>query len=656
MSLTATQAAEAEAPEPPRTAPRRRWVRTLPFLLPLAAFAVLVLTGVTTSNIGAPGLREDPSAPHGLQIGDSQEVRSDEFMTESPIWLGQIAIGPGQAVNPLNAPPNFFAQLPSGPVSSIVFFDGTVSRLGPWVPDAMLFAFKWWLPTLLLVIGMPLWFRLVTGSWRWGYLAAFLCLLAPASMWWSGRPINTLGFMFAGCALGIVGADQLGRRRWVRFVLCMLAAGVLIARFPTYYQPLAIVLGFPVILATAAFLLVRRRPWRDRLIALFSLGLSSAELTGLLIWENLPAIRAGLETVYPGERKSTGLTIFIGRIFGSTDLGFLKTTDEGMTGSNPSEVSSAFTVLLAVLLVLVVAERWRGRRTLAAATIPVAALALFWLSWCTLSYGGLGLRIPLANLVPYSRAANGVGFLAILAFCLYMTQWQRPSRVITAIGAGALAAFLSAWAGSSLQQDAMPMLSSTMIWASSVVTGAVIAALVWWPHHRATLIVAGVAAGLLTYSATPILVGLGDLRGTNASQLFIEKGAQSRETGSLWASNSIFVDALMFATGTPSLSSRQQIGPNRDEWLKLDPGGGNEGVWNRGGSYITFDWTSQADVQFANPNPDIVMIRTSPCTLASRIPELRYVVSTTPLSDSCLVQTGSFQWSGLSQTIYEVRK
>lgn len=648
----------APAPATPPRRPRSRRDRVIggmPVWLPLLAFVLLVLGGVTSSSIGFSGLREDPAAPQGFELGDPQSTRPDEFMTESPIWLGQIAVGFHHPVNPLSVSPDFFAQLPAGPVSSVVFFDGTLLQLGPWLPDAMLFAFKWWLPTLMLAIGLPYWFRRVTGSWRWGYLAAVLCFVAPASLWWSMRPINTLGFMFASCALGILGADEISRRRWARATAYLVAAGILMARFPTYYQPLAIVLGFPVLLSTVGYLLARgERSWRERIVSVVALGASGGLFTGLLVLENLPALKAGLSTVFPGDRKSTGLTISVGRIFGATDLGFMKSIDDVMNNSNASEVSTAFTVLLLVLALLVVAQRWQGDRGRAWALWPMVASALFWLSWCSLSWGAIGYRIPLANLVPYFRAANGVGFLAVLAFCLFMTQWARPARRATPLVAGLLTAFVSAWAGSSLQGDTTPLLSSTMIWFSSVLAGVAVALLVWLPHRRWPLVIAGALAALMTYNAAPVLVGLADLRGTSSSQFFLDRAPASRADGSLWASNSTFVDALMFATGTPALSSRQQIGPDTNAWEKLDPGRAHEQVWNRGGSYITFDWADGSDITFTNPNPDVILIRVSPCTLASRMPQLRYVVSTKPLQDACLTKTDTVRWSGIEQTVYRV--
>jgi len=636
------------------TSARLLWRGRLPVILPLGLYLVLTLAGITNSNIGIDTLRQDPSHHYGIEIGHAAAIRSDEYLTESAITLGQMAVGEGDALNPLSVSPNFFSQLPSGPVSAVVFFDGSMVRLGSWLPNAMLFAAKWWLPSLLLVIGMPLWFRLVTGHLRWGYLATVLTLVAPASMWWSGRPVNTLGFMFAGCVLAIRAADELERGRWLRFGAATVLAGVLFARLPTYYQPLAIMLGFPVLLATVGFILSRGYPMRVKVLTLSSLAITGGVFTTGLILESLPAIRSALQTVYPGQRKSTGETNIFGRVFGATDLGFLKPAQRNLIGTNATELASSFTVVLIIVVLLLATGRWRAERSVAAAFWPVFACAVFWLSWCTVSYGEFGRHLPLVNLVPAFRATNATGFIAVIAFCLFMSRWPPPKTLAAPAVAGVVTAFVSVWAGLSLQADLMPSLSVPKISVSALIAGMAVFALVAWPHRQVPLVAAGLAACLLTFTAMPIEVGLGDLRASPTARAFIAEGKAARERGDLWASNSTFVDALMLATGTPALSYRQQMGPVTSRWQRLDPTLAHEGVWNRGGSFIMFDWVAGPGVKWSNPHRDQIVLTASPCTIASAIPHLKFVVSTKALSDSCLVPYRTLVWNGINQVVYRV--
>ena len=159
-----------------------------------------MLAGITQSSIGISSLREDPADPSGTMIGDARSIRSDEWLSVTPVILGVMATGSTEDLNPLAAEQQFMAILPSGPVSSAVLFDGAALRLGPWLPDAMLVAARWWLPVLLLVLATPSYFFLITGSRRVGYLATALIAFAPATAWWSIAPVWILGFAMAGAA------------------------------------------------------------------------------------------------------------------------------------------------------------------------------------------------------------------------------------------------------------------------------------------------------------------------------------------------------------------------------------------------------------------------------------------------------------------------
>lgn len=628
----------------------RRWI---PLGIPVVVFVLLCLGGVTTSSLGA--LQQDPRVPVAHQIGTPETVRSDEFITETPIELGWITAGGRGTTDPLSVPPNFFAQLPSGPVSSIVFFDGTITRLGPWLPDAMLFAGKWWLPTLLLVLGLPTWFKQVTGSRRWGWVATALIFFAPANQWWSGRPVNTLGFMFAGAALMIDAQSRWSAGRRALALGEIAVAAVLIARFPSYYQPFAIILGFPVLIGTALFLLRQQAPWAAKAWAIAGTGVASAVLTAATMLESLPAIRAGLGTVYPGRRVSTGTAMSFGKVFGAPVLGTLQHLQKAMVNNNATETSSAFVVLLLVALLLRATTHWRGGPGTQLQWWSWVAITGVWLSWCLVDYGQLGSHLPLLNLVPAIRAANVVGFLATVAFCLLMAQLHKPG-IARGLAAGALAGAITALAGQSWQGNGLPGLTTTVVVVSSLVAAVVVAPAVVWPGHWLPLAAMGVAAALVTIQVNPIVAGLGDLRGSATARAMIAAGSKARAKHQLWASDSPTVDALLFATGTPALSERQQIGPNDREWLKLDPGGAHKDVWNRGGTFVRFTWSDSDTIQWSNPTIDQIVMTVSPCAVARLEPRLTHIVSTQPLTLPCLrPDPRKLVWEGGRQWVYRVR-
>ena len=131
-------------------------------------------------------------------LGEARSSRADEFLTASPLALGVTATGDTEDHNPLTASQAYLNGLPTGPATSLLFLDGSALRLGPWLPDSVLFAAKYWLGTLLLLLAAPAWFLALTGS-RWiGWFAAALILFSPANAWWSGSHANLLGFTLAG--------------------------------------------------------------------------------------------------------------------------------------------------------------------------------------------------------------------------------------------------------------------------------------------------------------------------------------------------------------------------------------------------------------------------------------------------------------------------
>lgn len=642
------------SPHPARIPVRvRRWI---PIAAPIIAYVVLVLLGITTSNIGIASLREDPSAPLGLQLGHTQAIRSDEYGTGSPLWLGQIAREGAEQVTPLSAPAGLLLQLPNGVTSSIVFFEGTALELGRFIPAQMLFAMKWWLPTLLLFLGLPIWFRQVTGKLRWGYLAAVLVAVAPGTVWWSGLAVNTIGFVAAACALTIFSSWSLAERRYVRATLGFVIAGVLFARTPTYYQPFAIMLSIPFIVATALFILLQDHRLRTRILSIIAITASSVAWAAALLWENRDVLVAGLATVYPGTRLSAGAPVAPGFVLGATNLfGIFDPASVALT--NQSELSTSFTLLIAVTTLLaMLGGRWWTDRAFAAVFVTMAVAALFWLAWISFDWGAWSSAIPLVNRVPPARATLGVGFLATIAFCLLMSRYQpRPGpKWIVPLAAALVAGGLSAAGGSFLQAGGfLPELDPIAVIVAALVCGGVVFALVRWPGRPWSMISAGLAALALTAVVSPVIFGLGDLRDSGTAQRFLDWADASRRDGTVWASDSTAVDSLMMATGTPALSGRQLVGPVASEWVKLDPGRINENVWNRGGAHVVFEWSDEG-LRFEQPFPDVIKIVGSPCVVGERLTELRYVVSSKPLDAACLTEVGAVPWSGKPQHVYRV--
>ena len=672
--MTASAATATRGPSPaaepivaePVPAVRTTWRRWLPSPwvgVPVACYLLLSVLGVTLSSIGTTYLREDPGAPPRDQLLPAAVTRSDEFLTSSPLALGVLATGRADDLNPLTAPQAFTTMLPGTPVSSVVLADGAVLRWGAFLPHEMLFAARWWLPLLLLVLGMPALLRPLTGS-RWpGLFAAALIAFAPATAWWSLSPLQLWGFLAAGtaalvrCAVLVGSPGSAGparvRGRW-RAVGWGLLSAWLLARTPLQYQPWALVVA-PVVLALGIVpLLVDRATRARRAVAIGAVGAFSLVLAGAVLWENRASIAATAGTVYPGHRVSTGGPVPVEQLFGATALADLRRYP--IIEGNPSELSSGFAVagIVAVaLLAIGVTYRSREHR---AAVWAVLVCSAPWVAWVTISFGGIGRRLPLANLVPPERAGTMIGYLAVLLLCLVLPGWRdrAPWRVVAAVTAAAVLA--AGYASSRMIVTYLPRLTPTQVWVSLLALAAVVALLVARPRWWGGYVAGSFAAFLLVWQVNPVLMGLGDLRGTAVADRMLAAGREARTDGTLWVSDDKTVDALLTASGVPALSSRQMAGPDREQWLRLDPGGAFEGVWNRGGSFVEFDWADQQQPTFANHGEDQIVVTVSPCALAERFAELGHVVSSTPIEEGCLTPVDGFGWGGVDRYVYAVSR
>nr|WP_159083855.1 hypothetical protein [Nocardioides terrigena] len=609
---------------------------------------------MSQSSIGTPELREDAANPVGVMLGEARAIRSDEYLTSTPLGIGVTATGSAEDVNPLTAPQEMLSVLPSGPITTVLFLDGTALKLGPLLPDQVLMSARGWLGTLLLVLAAPAWFRVLTGS-RWiGYFAVALIAFSPHNAWWSNTSVGILGFAFAGAVSLQRAALAAHEGRYLRAVIWGMASAVLLVRTPLLYPPWALVLVPAVVLGMAAGLLARAGARRSALVTIGSVGVLTVLLLGAVLWENWEALEAARGTVYPGARLATGAAHSMQTLFGATNLDILTEVD-AVVGGNQSEISSGFTIglVLAVLLLArgflarVVGHRW--------AVVTVLSITGFWMIWSTVDFGALGYRIPLVNMVPAGRAAQVVGHLAVILLCLVLPGTAKRGSVAFSVLAAGVTAIVTGYAGSLLRVQNVPELSVRTIWIAALAVAVVVFLLTYRPRAPWGYVLGGVLAFSLVWNVNPLLFGLADLRESSVAKDMLESGRRARADGVVWASDAYSVDTLMIATGVPALTGRQMAGPDVEEWEKLDPGRAHEDVWNRGGSFIWFTWNEDDRLVFDNPSPDAIRITGSPCVVAERLTELTTIVATRELDLDCLTEVDTFTWGGQPRWTYTVR-
>lgn len=644
-------------------AQRRTWrirgglADRLEVVVPIAVYGAASLTGATTSSLGM--LRANDVGDVAGQFGSALAVRSDEWLTAAPIELATLANG-ASMTNPLSQSPDLIYQVSSGhPFESLLFLDGNLLRLGPWLPDAMLFAAFRGFPWLLLALSLPPLLRRMGATRGLSWLATALCFLAPASLWWSFMPIRILGFAAAGSYLLMLARDRLHDRRNVTGLLLAALSGLLLARLVTFYVPWSLTVGLPLVAATGCYLLWDRRPRGSAWFAIGAGALFGAGLLALVFREQWAALHAELNTLYPGQRRLSGGAMPAHQLLGAPGLAGMD-GESTVNTSNQSEISSAYLICGVVTAFLWPSVR-RGLSSAQRAAIGALAVAtLVWVAWCAITWGSWAASIPGLSAVVPQRAAQTVGYPATLLMCLVLAAHSRvaqttsgyPLRRLAAV-AGLAAALLTGYGVSDLQRM-LPGLGPWQLWASIAITGAAAFLLVRYPRHWAPVVAVCAVAAAVAVQVNPVIFGLGEVRNSPAADRARQFSAQAKAGGYRFATDSMLTNALLVANGVPMFNGYQVTGPVRAGWREVDPTGQYEAVWNRGASYllVTFTEPPGAAPEVVELQGDIILIKTDPCWLARSSFDVARIIAGGKLDSPCARQIGQFEWAGGKQRVY----
>lgn len=630
-----------------------RWAH----VLVLVVFAVLVCTGVTTSNITQDYLQPALGGREWILAGHPQEIRWDEYLGSSPTFMSILATGNVPAFSPLAAQGGLVNRHAEGGIfDSLVFFDSSLLRLADVVPESILFSLRWWLPTILLISCMPIWFRQLGFHSRLGWLAGLVIAVSPAVAWWSTQPVSVMGYTLAGCVALLASVTRLASRKWVTGVLLGLLSAVLLAGLPAGYVVWAIVLGAPLLVVSVLRVLTLRD---------ISLGLRWGALAGIgavtlglavgLLWDLREGIIAIAGTLYPGDRRQMSMPVAFEMFFGApaTAGAARGAFDPSDVATNASELATSWNLAFIVLAGILVVTTWTGVRRAWREWVPVGFLVAWgaaWLAWSTVSFGEFSAKVPVFNLVPSMRAAQVVGTLAVLAACMLMSR-TKPGRLASGVIAGAVGA-VTLYAASLLQQSTLPNMSTAFVWLCAIGAAAATYVASQWGTRIWGVALVAVVAALPGAIVNPLTVGLAAYRDSDAAAYFSSHAHEVREAGEVWASDFRAMDVMMLANGLPSLSGPQPSGPDVDAWGRLDPSGRFEEEWNRGGSRIRIVWADDPGVRVDSQSYNVITIEANPCDLKERLPELTTIMSRDALMQDCLQETDVIDWKDTPVHVY----
>lgn len=625
------------------------------------AWVILAFGQLTTSSLS---LNSASGSNSGASVlwGEAQPTRSDEWLRSTPYWIGQWNDDhSADLLTPLE-----FRSQPTPLKTMTNWLMYPEAEIAKKFPTRVGFPLLWWAPVALSAISISLLLLRLTRSISvTGGLTA-VTIFSPAVAWWSFSPLEIL-WPAASCLLLTDRAFRTWRSAafaWSRSfkpLVLAVCAGIVASRLAFTYQPWAII-TILVFTGIAFDFLIRPnglKRFAPLLVAVTLTSVVMATIRLLLIREQYLVLAS---TVYPGQRRVSGggATIpFFSGIFGG-----LNQTDQfsqSVTGTNLSEVARGWTILLVPFLLIVTFAsvrslifRARRRRIVVATTVPLgtAVATILVLSWTFLEWpGALTVANPL-TFVTADRAAQILGVLApiILATALpvILNSFGLKVQMLASASAFLCVVLFATQAGNKLKGN-FPPLNSSQILAISLLAALAISLTMVARTTKLGLLIA-IMAGLSSIAwVNPINRGLGDL-------VLAPAVAEIREAvstgGGRAATDNFFVDAVLAANGLPQLSGLQTWGPNEEQWLLLDSTREFEASWNRGTSYLRFEWASPGEAFSVRDQGDQIFVRIDPCDTRLDNFRLTTVISVSPREDDCLEKQLDFVWGGITNWVY----
>jgi hypothetical protein len=626
-------------------------------------FAAAVLAGITTSSVGVVPLRDDPQTPPpGLLLGSPDEIRSDEFIKWTPRLLGRMQTGDVAFITELS----FDSRgTDDGTLQQwsqhFAFPDVSVAlALGTWAPQTA-FAMHWWLPVLLVALLLPRWFlRLGTPS-HIGIPITAVVIFSPFAIWWSWLPLACLGWtLLAGIAAARVARsaiefkDLSGRGSLTMGLVALVAAAAAVRATQTYQAwslPLALVVITPLVVAE----LRRPAPLSRRLFAVAAPA--TLAITAIVAYVLIHAERFAVlsRTVHPGGRREAGALADISVLLGAPHMWVLQRNPQ-LAETNISEMASAYTVLGAAALAMIPFVGWRRLGSLGAPIISVLVVTTLLALWCLVDMPSWTRALMPLSAVPHYRMAQVIGIPALLAFGLMLgamlrsrsTEWLNP-----AIPVAFLVGAMTAIGGGVFRARRLPDFEPSLIILGSILFAAATGWSLTHVHRRHALLPLMTFAAFSTVFVGPMQRGFADLQSGLAAETVRQLHVAGNTPGT-WAADDLYMGALFFANGIPAISGVQSTGPEVEKWLVLDPEDRYRTRWNRGSSFIWFEWDRESTAPvIENPHKDVVLIRIDPCSKLLDVFALRYVVSLNELSDTCLEKVGTVALGGAIRHAYE---
>lgn len=389
------------------------------FLIAISIFILLVSFKINGSSIGAWDMYASElidQTENSLIMGDNRAIRSDEWMVQTTYYMAQAM---SEDFYPL-----YNTNIMDDGLNMILAYNSPVANLS--------------------IIGKPFnWGFLLLGkeyglSWYWAFktialwllafelsmiltkkmkgisiLASFWITFSPAIQWWFMQHVgDTIFFTLAMIVAFYKYVENIKDKKWKKLSFSLMfafsAIGFALVIYPAFQVPLAyLILVFMAVIYFGMF--KRPKLKKDDYIFVSMIILIIGIVLGQFLLTSMDAIKATLETVYPGKRVSTGGGVELFRY--SEFMINTYTPFRDINYLNNCEVSSFINFFIGSVIVLFVAISKKVKNIGIGIALFIVALLQF--IWTVVPFNETIAKITFLSYVPTDRMMLMFNFTAM---------------------------------------------------------------------------------------------------------------------------------------------------------------------------------------------------------------------------------------------------
>ena len=648
----------------------KKWLIESVWIFPAVLFILLILLTIFRISGTSIGVYHEffygPEAQdRNLLAGKPRPIRSDEWLVMTQLTLAQKEAGYPR-INENFGEGRDMSVILDVPYKewSIIFKPQNLAFLV--LPFEYAFAFKWWLLLVLLLISSYfVALRFFPKERLLSSLFAVGVSMSPFVFWWyQTATLATLfySFFILLTVIKIIDQDSILfiKRSWLRDLLYIGLLGYLTACFAlVMYPPFQIPAILVVCISTLGYLFNSHFSNGVSLIklakrcGLLVIGiLISALVVGIFAATRLEAIQKVNNSVYPGAREVTSGGIDPLHVFDGFLMPQLQLEPQGQNFFNNQSESSNFILLLPFLLVpgsVVLYLNYKKTGNLNWMLLFMQALSILFLARIFVPFGDLFYKPLLLDKVPHERLIFGIGLLGSLHLLVLAKEIRRVNvpRILATYIYSALCLIIVFGIGLFVLNTYPAFIKNLckLFLFSGVFTMIILLVLRQKILHSFALL--AIFCILSVYSIHPLYVGMGVI-GSSKITSFIEKQSSKKDT--LVGANSIVIENFGLIAGRDSISG-VNFYPDIDYWRQID-GKNYDDIHNRYAHILFSSELGEEPIRLIQPDSFFVSINCS----RFFIKEVEFVVSSTPLENTCLNKIDVVNYPALSLYMYKVIK